>query len=234
MLMSQSAKLTRKRHVQANSAPARKTALVVAVALMLAACTSAPTVSPTVTVTASPSEPLMSETAPTSVAPTPSASTLAPGEVEPGNYRPFPTWADEATPERVLACRAAEAAFAAQPAPLVLKPNGRTNRVPSIEEYDLAMEAYRKAFKLQQVEFGLNLMWLYWGDMRTMLAAAMSGDPADVKKIVNDQTFIMGGDGKPVDFWAGAELLNNACASVGAVTKFGPLPTRQPPDWFRP
>jgi len=104
--------------------------------------------------------------------------------------------------------------------------------VPSYEEYELAVEARRKAMDLQQVEFGLMMMNLYWADKVSLLSAAISGDRARMKELVDGGTFIMGGDGKPVDFWDGIELLNDACATVGTVTSFGSLPTRTPPDWL--
>ncbi len=73
---------------------------------------------------------------------------------------------------------------------------------------------------------------VYWWDKISILSAAMSGNPKKVKKLVYEGTFIWGGDGKPVDFWDGIELLNDACATVGTVTTFGSLPTHQPPDWL--
>lgn len=203
------------------------------VAGSLSACNSTPAAAPTVTVTAPAPAPEPTQSSAVAPTPTPSESTLAPGEVAPQNLRPRPTWAENPSKERVIACRAAEAAFAASPEPLVIRKNGTTNRVPSYEEYELAVEARRKAMDLEQVEFGLMMMTLYWWDKVSILSAAISENPAKMKKLVNGGAFIMGGDGKPVDFWDGIELLNDACATVGTVTSFGSLPTRTPPDWFQ-
>jgi hypothetical protein len=199
---------------------------------VLTACSATPAAGPTVTVTAPASSP---EPAPQSAppsAPTPSVSTLAPGEVAPQNMRPRPTWGETPTKERVVACRAAEAAFAASPEPLVIRRNGTTNRIPTYEEYELALEARRKAMDLEQVEFGLMMMTVYWWEKISILSAAISGNPKKMKKLVYEGTFIWRGDG-PVDFWDGIELLNDACATVGTVTSFRSLPTRQPPDWLQ-
>jgi hypothetical protein len=200
---------------------------------VLTACSATPAAGPTVTVTApaptSASAPASPEAVPE---PEPSVSTLAPGEVAPQNMRPRPTWAETPTKERVLACRASEAAFAASPEPLAIRRNGTTNRIPTYEEYELALEARRRAMDLEQVEFGLMMMTVYWWDKISILSAAMSGNPKKMKKLVYEGTFIWGGDGKPVDFWDGIELLNDACATVGTVTSFGSLPTHQPPDWL--
>ena len=118
---------------------------VAALAGVLTACNSTPAAAPTVTVTAPASSPEAAAASEPPAAPTPSVSTLAPGEVAPQNMRPRPTWAETPTKERVVACRAAEAAFAASPEPLVIRRDGTTNRIPTYEEYELALEARRKA-----------------------------------------------------------------------------------------
>ena len=212
--------------------------VAVAPALLLAGlvvrgCAAAPTV--TVTVTATPG--------PSSSAPPAESASASPSKSSSPNVLPtqldetrtpyaLPSFASTPTKERVEACRASEAAFDASPAPLAISDNGKTNRVPSYEEYDLAREAWRRASDLEEVEPGLRLMAVYWWDRASLTGAAATGDRKLVRKALKPGNFLMGGNGQPVDFWAGVELLNDACAAVGSVTSFSELPTHQPPDWY--
>lgn len=136
---------------------------------------------------------------------------------------PTVVWSDRATPERVEACRAAEAAFAVSPGPLVSREDGSAKRVPSYEEWEIAREAFRRSIDLKVVEPGLGLMSVYWSEMGQLIAAAMSDDRDTVNRLT--RSGLMGGDGQVVDFWAEVDLLNVACAEAGTVTKFNSLAT---------
>jgi len=68
-----------------------------------------------------------------------------------------------ASKERVLACRAAERAFATSPETLVVKSNGATNRIPTSKEVSAYEKAWRAAMALNTVEPELQEMSRYFG-----------------------------------------------------------------------
>lgn len=209
------------------------TSWVLLAVLAVSGCAATPTI--TVTVTATPG-PSLSAPEDVSKAPPPSTSpapTDLPTRLDESRMPlALPTFASTPTKERVEACRASEATFEAMPASLAISDNGKTNRVPSYQEYELAMEAWRRASDLEEVEPGMRLMTEYWWDRSKLTQAAATGDRKLVLKALNPGNFLIGGNGQPVDFWAGVELLNDACAAVGSVTSFNELPTHQAPGWY--
>lgn len=210
-----------------------------AASLVLGGCMAGPT--SVVTVTATP-EATSSATADetktpqsqstTSQSPSPSPASTVTQIPKTRMPYAYPSFGASPSKERVEACRASEAAFAASPEAIGFSENGQTTRIPSYEEYELAREAWRRASDLEDVEPGLSLMTNYWWDQSSLLGAATTGDRKLVRKALNPGNFLIGGNGQPVDFWGGIELLNDACAAVGSVTNFSELPTHQPPDWY--
>lgn len=201
-------------------------------ALVLSGCAAAPTTVVTVTATpeatsSAPGESRTTQPLPSSPSPDVTVTRI------PDTRTPYalPSFSSTPSKERVEACRASEAAFAASPEAIGFSENGKTTRIPSYEEYELSREAWRRASDLESVEPGLRLMTFYWWDRTSLYGAAASGDRKLVRKALRPGNFLMGGNGQPVDFWGGIELLNDACAAVGSVTNFKELPTHQPPDW---
>ena len=204
------------------------------IALALSGCVAAPTT--VVTVTATPAGtskmPMVESETPQPLTSSPSPDVTVTRIPETRTPYALPSFSSTPSKERVEACRASEAAFAASPEAIGFSENGKTTRIPSYEEYDLSREAWRRASDLESVEPGLRLMTFYWWDRMSLYGAAASGDRKLVRKALRPGNFLMGGNGQPVDFWGGIKLLNDACAAVGSVTSFSELPTHQPPEWY--
>ncbi len=163
---------------------------------------SAPTVATT--------QPSVNVETPPVIAPEPLATETAP---------PF-----SATPsrERVIACRAAEQAFATSPKPLVIRENGSTNRIPRDREIAAYKAAMHAAFDLEAVEPELGEMSFYFFQRLGLLRAAAAQDGELVKKSAGIGVTLStpgGPDRSPLDL-RDATLLDDACAAVGSVTTF--------------
>jgi hypothetical protein len=164
---------------------------------------------------------------PVTTAPSPSLELQTPdseGNPEPSDsVSESPEFSLTASKERVLACRAAERAFATSPELLVVKPNGATNRIPTSKEVSAYEKAWRAAMALNAVEPELQEMTRFFGQRSLLLGAAALQDRELVRQaaMLDVTIFTTGGDERsPLDLWNGA-LLDEACAAVGSVTAFG-------------
>lgn len=129
---------------------------------------------------------------------------------------------DEPTPQRVIACRAAERAFASSPKPLVVEPDGNVNRVPTTRELAAYEDAMYATLNLATVESQLDEMYRFFFQRVGLLRAVISGDKESIRNAAGLDVEVTVPDGStrsPLGM-NNSDLLNSACASVGSLTNF--------------
>ena len=141
---------------------------------------------------------------------------------DPPSPEPEPMFSSSPTPERVIACRAAERAFSTSPKPLVIRRNGSTNRVPSSREVIAYEEAMHAAMDLGRVEPELQEMSTYFFSRVALFRAAAGQDRKLVKEAAGIGKFIStpGEPDRSLLDLHNAPMLDQACASVGSFTTF--------------
>ena len=196
-------------------------AVLVVVTLGVAACGSTEMVSSSAPSAASISsaDPLAQ---PESDMPTASVSPAPVNPLEPeSSDSEAPPFSLVPSQERVIACLAAEQAFASSPKVLVVKENGATNRVPTYKEIAAYDKAWHAAMDLDTVEPELQEMSRFFSQRVFLLQAAAAKDPELVKEAagMNAIGFTTDGERSILDLW-NPQLLNDACAAVGTNTNF--------------